>query len=190
MNVSFDHTSHILALFDSAGAERLGWTLLHSLWQFAAVAILLAIGLALMSRRSAQARYLLSCAALLGMVLLAAGTFFSVEVAERVPPIEAANTPPSEIVSSPAAELTISELPPFTADTFPDVRRAAIPETPPSVAPGHCQRVSLREARSAGGAAQAPRSLRPSACTAKRPLSRGCTGSLFAQGQPPNCVRW
>lgn len=33
------------------------------------------------------------------------------------------------------------------------------------------------------------RSSRPSGCFAKRPSSRGCTGSSRFHGQPPNCVR-
>lgn len=41
-------------------AERLGWTLAHSTWQFAAVAILLAVALTLLRRRAAQARYVAS----------------------------------------------------------------------------------------------------------------------------------
>ncbi|GEN10482.1 hypothetical protein MFU01_55190 [Myxococcus fulvus] len=37
---------------------------------------------------------------------------------------------------------------------------------------------------------QAGRSSRPSACRAKRPSSRACTGSSLFQGHPPNWVRW
>ena len=39
-------------------------------------------------------------------------------------------------------------------------------------------------------AIQPMRSTRPSACFAKRPSPRGCTGSSFGQGQPPKRVRW
>ena len=49
---------------------RLGWALVHSLWQGLAVAMLLAVVLRMLSRRSPAARYLAACAA---MVLMLAG---------------------------------------------------------------------------------------------------------------------
>jgi beta-lactamase regulating signal transducer with metallopeptidase domain/thiol-disulfide isomerase/thioredoxin len=55
-------------------AEAIGWTLLHFLWQGTAVAAVLAVGLAILKRRSAQGRYLLACGALMAMVLLPACT--------------------------------------------------------------------------------------------------------------------
>ncbi|MCY1017955.1 M56 family metallopeptidase [Pyxidicoccus sp. MSG2] len=45
--------------------ESLGWALLHSLWQGALVALLLAVALATVGRRAAHARYALACGALL-----------------------------------------------------------------------------------------------------------------------------
>ena len=48
-------------------AERVGWTLLHSLWQIAAIALLYAIAAMLLRHRSAGGRYLLGCTALLAM---------------------------------------------------------------------------------------------------------------------------
>ncbi len=44
--------------------ESLGWALLHSLWQGAVVALLLAVALATVGRRAAHARYGLACGAL------------------------------------------------------------------------------------------------------------------------------
>lgn len=55
-------------------AERLGWTLLHSLWQATAIAMLLAVVLKLLARSSAQARYAVVCAGLVAMALLPAAT--------------------------------------------------------------------------------------------------------------------
>jgi GWxTD domain-containing protein len=55
------------------GATALGWTLVHSLWQGAAVAFVLAIALRVM--RSARARYAASCAALVLLVAGFAATF-------------------------------------------------------------------------------------------------------------------
>src|SRR5690348_3430526 len=60
--------------------QRLGWTLLHSLWEGAAVAAALAIVLAALRRGGPQARYVASCAALLSMAVLPLATFFRVEV--------------------------------------------------------------------------------------------------------------
>ena len=45
-------------------AQALGWALLHLLWQATLVAGILAAVLALMSRQTAGARYVVSCSAL------------------------------------------------------------------------------------------------------------------------------
>ncbi|HEV8060800.1 MAG TPA: hypothetical protein VGP68_13050, partial [Gemmataceae bacterium] len=57
---------------------RLGWVLLHSIWQVAAVAMLLALVSVLCRKRGAQASYAACCAALLLTVALPAVTFFLV----------------------------------------------------------------------------------------------------------------
>ncbi|MFO1003023.1 MAG: hypothetical protein U0936_22045 [Planctomycetaceae bacterium] len=44
--------------------ERLGWTLVHSLWQLAVVAILAAVLLRLLRNRSARSRYAVAVAML------------------------------------------------------------------------------------------------------------------------------
>src|SRR5262245_41845543 len=63
--------------------ERLGWTLVHSLWQIAAVAIVCAVTMIVLRHRSAQSRYLAGYAALLTMIALPVGTyaFLSLDVA-------------------------------------------------------------------------------------------------------------
>ncbi len=50
--------------------ERLGWMLVHVLWQATAVAILLAVFLRLLHKASANVRYWTACAALALMVAL------------------------------------------------------------------------------------------------------------------------
>lgn len=56
-------------------AERLGWVLLHSLWEVALVAVVLAAALgSVLRRRSAVARYAACCAALIVMAALPAAT--------------------------------------------------------------------------------------------------------------------
>ncbi len=59
--------------------ERLGWTLVHSVWQVAAVAVVAALVLKLLKHRSSQARYLAACLALLAMATVPIATFFLVE---------------------------------------------------------------------------------------------------------------
>ncbi len=56
--------------FASPVVHRLGWMLLHSLWQLVLVAVLLAATLVALRRRSANARYLAGCVALVLMAAL------------------------------------------------------------------------------------------------------------------------
>jgi beta-lactamase regulating signal transducer with metallopeptidase domain len=54
--------------------EALGWTLVHFLWQGAAIAIVYRIADLALARRSANARYLLALGALLGMLAVSVAT--------------------------------------------------------------------------------------------------------------------
>src|SRR5690242_1007564 len=56
--------------------QRLGWTLVHSIWQGAAVAFFVAIALAMLGRRSSQSRYAVACGGLLLMLGGLVATFF------------------------------------------------------------------------------------------------------------------
>jgi beta-lactamase regulating signal transducer with metallopeptidase domain len=58
----------------SPWVEAIGWTLLHSLWQGAGVAMALAVVLGVLRRAPAQARYLAACAAMMLMVALPVAT--------------------------------------------------------------------------------------------------------------------
>ncbi|MDQ1256976.1 MAG: hypothetical protein QG656_1577, partial [Candidatus Hydrogenedentes bacterium] len=78
-------------------AHALGWSLIHFVWQGALVALGLVCMLALMRRRSANARYLASCAALLLMAALFVGTMGQLLSVE--PGVE----PPGPTVSAHAA---------------------------------------------------------------------------------------
>ena len=62
-------------LISSDLVYRVGWTLLHSLWQGAAIAALLALVLTLLRRRSPNARYVCSAASLGAILLLPLATF-------------------------------------------------------------------------------------------------------------------
>jgi beta-lactamase regulating signal transducer with metallopeptidase domain len=55
--------------------QRLGWALLHSLWELAAVALALTACLAALRRRGARARYAAACAAMAATVVLPVLTF-------------------------------------------------------------------------------------------------------------------
>jgi beta-lactamase regulating signal transducer with metallopeptidase domain len=59
------------SILSSPLAQSIGWALLHLVWQGAIVAAILAAALALMSKRTANARYAISCAALALLPLLA-----------------------------------------------------------------------------------------------------------------------
>jgi beta-lactamase regulating signal transducer with metallopeptidase domain len=63
---------------NSTLAERGGWTLLHSIWELAAVAGLLAVVLRFLGGASARARYLVSTAAMALMFALPLATFLVV----------------------------------------------------------------------------------------------------------------
>ena len=62
--------SFLSDVFCSDVACRLGWTLLHSLWQCAGVAVVLAVALQALRRRSANARYIVAC---VGVAMMLAG---------------------------------------------------------------------------------------------------------------------
>ncbi|MCB0596669.1 MAG: M48 family metalloprotease [Lewinellaceae bacterium] len=67
--------STITHWIDTSLAEALGWALLHSLWQGAAIALLLAAGLILARSLSSGARYWMALAALLALLTACIGTF-------------------------------------------------------------------------------------------------------------------
>jgi beta-lactamase regulating signal transducer with metallopeptidase domain len=64
-------------LCDAPWVERLGWTLIHSVWQLGLVGLAYGLILTLFSHRSANLRYLAGCAALVLMVGMSATTFLS-----------------------------------------------------------------------------------------------------------------
>ncbi|MGA2231008.1 MAG: M56 family metallopeptidase, partial [Tepidisphaeraceae bacterium] len=70
------HTLRWLSQSPVAGA--LGWTLLHSLWQAAVVAIILAMSRDAMRRASAHLRYVAACVAMVSVPVLAGVTFVRV----------------------------------------------------------------------------------------------------------------
>ena len=61
--------------------EALGWTLVHFLWQGAAIALVYRVADVVLARRSANARYVLALGALLGMLAVSVGTLAYEEAA-------------------------------------------------------------------------------------------------------------
>ena len=106
-------------LFSNAAAQRIGWALIHFVWQGAAVALVLGMLLALLRHRSAQARWVVSCAALALLAALPVATALTVSAeapgrsesppaagtAERTAPPGAAAEPPTGTVSPAPAGL-------------------------------------------------------------------------------------
>ncbi len=105
---------------------KLGWVLVHSLWQLAGVGVALAILLVLLRKASANARYLVSCAALALMVALPVVTLCILDApgagatpagelgtpASPPPPVEVVpvDVTPAEVVGT-AAPVVTAEMP-------------------------------------------------------------------------------
>ena len=83
----------VSAFLQADWVERVGWTLLHSLWQIAAVAAAYAIAAFLLRNRSADGRYVLGCVAILAMLGLPVGTY--VLLPHDLPPAAELATLPS-----------------------------------------------------------------------------------------------
>lgn len=78
----------LLQLIDSEWVLALGWTLLHSLWQGAAIAILLALALIAMKKQPANSRYLAGIFSLAALLLAMVITFATIYTPESIPATE------------------------------------------------------------------------------------------------------
>jgi beta-lactamase regulating signal transducer with metallopeptidase domain len=122
------------SLFPQATVERLGWMLVHLLWQATAVALLLAGTLRPLRGAAANLRYVVSCLALALIVVLPVVTIQLIPVAESGPPP----------VIGPSPHAPSSLIPLEAADEMPAVQEFTPPElaAPTSAAPWH-ERVAL-----------------------------------------------
>jgi beta-lactamase regulating signal transducer with metallopeptidase domain len=113
-------------VFSSTLAQRLGWTILHSLWQGALVAGVLAIVLALLRGRSRKgnAPYLACGIALVVIVALAVGTFIAMNPEPAKPGFSARSFAPSgaPLMPLPEPRVGTTEL---ATPGFPDAPMAA-----------------------------------------------------------------
>ena len=96
--------------------EALGWTLVHFLWQGAAVAVLLALANLGLRRATANARYLAACAAMVAMLAAAVGTFVWLVTEPRAAPAMARAAP---LGASPAAAAPPAPAARSIPDVFP-----------------------------------------------------------------------
>ncbi|MHC4180135.1 MAG: M56 family metallopeptidase, partial [Planctomycetota bacterium] len=110
----------ISEILRSDSVYRLGWALLHSLWQIALLASIVAVLLVALRRRSANLRYLAACGALAAPFILLVATYCLVP-------------------GRPAAEAAAGSMPPGSPQThsvdpvLPDavLPRAALSSAPP-----------------------------------------------------------
>ncbi len=79
--------------------QKLGWTLVHFVWQATAITLLLAITLPALRKSAAGLRYIIACLALGLMILLPIVTMLLVPVS---PPQPMANIPPPASIIAPA----------------------------------------------------------------------------------------
>jgi len=98
----------LTALAGDATVHRIGWVLVHSLWQGAAVAAALAGTLRCLRNQSAAARYAASCAALLLITTLPLVTFAIVAPAARFAPEPLPLTAGAEPVARAEALASVS----------------------------------------------------------------------------------
>ena len=112
-------------IFQAEIVQRLGWTLVHFIWQATAVAIILAIVLRLLRKSSANLRYITCCTALVLIVLMPIVTIKLIDVtvvsSEYVRPaasqLQIADTTAEVIVEIPQIE------PPAKAEERPITAR-------------------------------------------------------------------
>ena len=81
--------------------QRIGWTLVHFVWQGSATALILAIVLRLLHKSSANLRYIIACIALALIVLMPAITLMMVNVsADIIVPIKQAEVDLPKAITS------------------------------------------------------------------------------------------
>ena len=94
-------------IFSQGMVQRLGWTLIHFVWQAGMVALILAILLKLLRKSSANLRYIVACLALVMVVLLPVITMSLIPVAESysVTEVAGASEPEPGAIVSPPVEI-------------------------------------------------------------------------------------
>ncbi|MGE0587842.1 MAG: M56 family metallopeptidase [Cyclobacteriaceae bacterium] len=78
---------NLINLIPSYIINAIGWTLIHTLWQGALIAIIVAISLKVIPARMSNLRYSVACAAMAILFILSVGTFFYVVEPPAAPQI-------------------------------------------------------------------------------------------------------
>jgi hypothetical protein len=127
------------ALLESPIIVRLGWTLLHSLWQGAAVCILALIVLRFLRHRSAAARYTTAFAGLFLMAALPLATFMWLPATPRtlssLSPTEGVALAPvaPQSPGNPAAQVPVTNTGTCLVRTPQPSPSASPPPVPPQI---------------------------------------------------------
>jgi type II secretory pathway component GspD/PulD (secretin)/beta-lactamase regulating signal transducer with metallopeptidase domain len=111
-------------LFSHGAVERLGWMLVHFLWQAVAVALLLAALLRLLGRASANLRYLVACGAL---ALMVATPLVTMQFIDVPGPVAEAGPLPEILTPVFVTMETIEELPPLPSTPPVEITDLAVP---------------------------------------------------------------
>jgi len=104
--------------------QNLGWTLLHFIWQAAAIGLLLAIVLRLLHKSSANLRYIIACMALALIVLMPIVTIRMVDVpVETIEPVKlvSADLSKAGVETQGVVEMPQMQSPPAQAAVTPPV---------------------------------------------------------------------
>ena len=92
--------------------KRLGWALLHFVWQGVGVAILFAVGMWALRRRGANTRYLMGVGTLLVMLAAPLVTMLRVEVAAPTVPADSPRTEAPSVVTPLPSPAPAAPVPP------------------------------------------------------------------------------
>ncbi|MCK5000056.1 MAG: M48 family metalloprotease, partial [Anaerohalosphaera sp.] len=95
--------------------QKLGWTLVHFVWQAAAIAAILAIVLKILQKHSSNLRYTIACLALVLVVPIQVITLRNIEVA--VPAFDPVKLASHDLPQSPA--LVVTEMLPLGSSPLP-----------------------------------------------------------------------
>lgn len=129
--------SAIQGLLSAPLTDRIGWALVHFLWQGAVLAIVLGTLLWLLRHRSANLRYLASCGALILMALCVPVTLSVVPASEPAAVVEPAAEPGTHIMPEAAAPAPRAAEPIEMAPLAPAVGPASrpLPAAEPTMTP-------------------------------------------------------
>lgn len=112
-------------------AERIGLTILHSIWQLTLVALIIYLLLECLRRCSPNVRYMVSCGGLLTMVVLPVATFAFLRVSE--PPLPSVVT--LEVSQSPTESKAPLDSPSLSQIREPERAPSPVIDSPQAIAP-------------------------------------------------------